>query len=218
MLKILIVDDHEIVRLGLKSLLSRHEEWDVVGEADTIEKALRLTELQQPDVVIMDIHFQEGNGIEACRKIRAQRPVTKVIMLTAYAEDDLLFGAIEAEASAYVLKQVGNEELLRAITAVSRGEALLDPSVTGRVLERLRSANHTEAFSALNAHELQVLGLLAKGKTNKQIAKNLHLSAGTTRNYVSSILHKLGVSNRAEASAYAVRHNLDRYLQRSTDE
>lgn len=213
MSKILIVDDHEIVRLGLRSLLSRHEDWDVIGEAETVDAALQLADQHRPDIVIMDIHFQGDSGIDACRKIRQRHPQTKVIMLTAYAEDELLFGAIEAEASAYVLKQVGNEELLRAISAVSRGEALLDPSVTGRVLEKLRTTNRAEAFAALNAHELQVLALLAKGKTNKQIAKSLHLSAGTTRNYVSSILHKLGVSNRAEASAYAVRHNLDRYFR-----
>lgn len=213
MLKILIVDDHEVVRLGLKSLLSRQADWEVVGETGSATEAVRLAEQSHPDVVIMDIRFQNGNGIDACRQIHKQIPAAKIIMLTAYVEDDLLFGAIEAGASAYVLKQVGNEELLRAITAVSRGEALLDPSVTSRVLERLKTKPPTNAFAALNPQELQVLALLAMGQTNKQIAKELHLSTGTTRNYVSSILHKLGVSNRAEASAYAVRHHLERYLK-----
>ena len=214
MLKLLIVDDHEVVRLGLKSLLSRRPEWDVVGEADSVEEAVQSAKQHQPDIVIMDIHFQNGSGIDACRMIRAAQPQTEVIMLTAYAEDEMLFGAIEAGASAYVLKQVGNEELLRAIAAVSRGEALLDPSVTRFVLQELRSSTRAKAFAELTERELQILTQLADGKTNKQIAKRMHLSTGTVRNYVSTILRKLGVANRAEASAYAVRFNLAGHLQR----
>jgi DNA-binding NarL/FixJ family response regulator len=209
----MIVDDHEVVRLGLKNLLERRSDWRVVAEAGTVVEAVRKADEHQPDIILMDIRLNNGSGIDACREIVKNYPHTKVIILTSFAEDELLFNAISAGAVGYVLKQVGNNDLIRAIEAVARGEALLDPSVTGQVLAKLRESTRVEAFSNLTEQELKVLGLIAQGKTNKEIAASLHLGEGTVRNYVSSIFGKLGFSNRAEATAYAVRHNLDDYIQ-----
>ncbi len=213
MIRIMIVDDHEVVRLGLSSLLSRQPGWEVVAEAGSETEAVRKADEYKPDVIVMDIRLQEGSGIEACRTIMRQHPQTKVIMLTSFVEDELLFSAIEAGAAGYVLKQVGNEDLIRAIETVAQGEALLDPSVTGRVLAKLRESTRSTAFSDLTEQELRVLALIAEGKTNREIAQTMHLVEGTVRNYVSNILGKLGLSNRAEATAYAVKHNLRDYLK-----
>ena len=218
-LRILIVDDHEVVRLGLRALLDRHPDFTVVDEAGTAREALQKALLHRPDVVVMDIRLPGRSGIDACRDIVSQLPETRVIMLTSYAEDELLFDAIEAGACGYVLKQIGSDDLVRAIEAVGRGEALLDPSVTRRVLERVREAarrDEAAAFADLTEQELRVLALIAEGKTNREIARALYLGEGTVRNYVSSILSKLGVTNRAEAAAFAVRHNLKEYLRSRT--
>ena len=212
MLRLMIVDDHEVVRLGLKGLLARQSGWEVVAEAGTVAEAVRRAKEYHPDVVVMDIRLSDGSGIDACREIVKVLPETRVIMLTSFAEDELLFNAISAGAAGYVLKQVGNDDLIRAIDTVARGEALLDPSVTNQVLAKLRQSTRSEAFVDLTEQELNVLALVARGKTNKEIADNLHLSEGTIRNYVSNVLSKLGLSNRAEATAYAVKHNLDEYL------
>jgi DNA-binding NarL/FixJ family response regulator len=209
----MLVDDHEVVRYGLKNLLERQPGWEVVAEAGSVAESIRRANEYQPDIIVMDIRLRDGSGIEACREIVKIHPQIKVIMLTSFAEDELLFNAISAGAVGYVLKQVGNDDLLRAIETVARGEALLDPSVTGQVLAKLREATRVEAFMDLTDQELKVLSLIANGKTNKEIAANLHLGEGTVRNYVSSIFGKLGLSNRAEATAYAVRHNLDDYLE-----
>ncbi len=209
----MIVDDHAVVRLGLSNLLTRQPGWQVVAEAGTMTDAIRLANKHKPDVIVMDIRLSDGNGIDACRAIVKEHPQVKVIMLTSFADDDLLFNAISAGAVGYVLKQVGNDDLLRAIEAVAQGDASLDPSVTGQVLAKLRNATRSEAFVNLTDQELRVLALITEGKTNKEIAANLYLGEGTVRNYVSNILDKLDLSNRAEATAYAVRHNLDDYLQ-----
>jgi two-component system, NarL family, response regulator DevR len=213
--RILLVDDHEVVRLGLKALLERHQNFEVVAEAGTAREAIERVEEFSPDVVVMDIRLPGGSGIEACAEISARFPASKVIMLTSYAEDEMLFSAIRAGAAGYVLKQIGGEDLVHAIEAVSRGEALLDPAVTQRVFQEVRKAAKDEeasAFSALTQQEKHVLLLVSEGKTNREIAKALFLGEGTVRNYVSSILSKLGVSNRAEAAAFAVEHNLRDYL------
>lgn len=214
-LRIMLVDDHEVVRLGLKALLDRHPNFEVVAEAANARDAVEQAELQQPNVVVMDIRLPGGSGIEACEEISRRFPDVKVIMLTSYAEDEMLFSAIRAGAAGYVLKQIGGEDLIRAIEAVGRGEALLDPAVTQRIFQEVRKAAKEEeasAFSALTQQEKHVLLLVSEGKTNREIAKALFLGEGTVRNYVSSILSKLGVSNRAEAAAYAVEHNLKDYL------
>jgi DNA-binding NarL/FixJ family response regulator len=213
--RIVLVDDHEVVRLGLKSLLERHPQFEVVGEASSAREALEQVAALEPNVVVMDIRLPGTSGIEACEQIVDQYPKIKVIMLTSYAEDEMLFSAIRAGASGYVLKQIASEELVKAIEAVGRGEALLDPAVTQRVFQEVRRAVKEEeasAFQHLSQQEKHVLLLVSEGKTNREIAKNLFLGEGTVRNYVSSILSKLGVNNRAEAAAYAVEHNLREYI------
>ncbi|HET90647.1 MAG TPA: response regulator transcription factor [Chloroflexi bacterium] len=214
-LKIIIVDDHEVVRLGLRTLLDRHPGFTVIDEAETAKEAVKKSLLLQPDVVVMDIRLLGGSGIDACRKIVEQMPDIKVIMLTSYAEDDMLFDAIAAGACGYVLKQIGSDDLIQAVEAVGRGEALLDPALTQRVFARVREAarkEHAEAFVNLTNQELRVLAQVAEGKTNREIAEVLFLGEGTVRNYVSSILKKLDLTNRAEAAAYAVEHSLKEFL------
>jgi DNA-binding NarL/FixJ family response regulator len=212
----MVVDDHEVVRLGLKGLLERQPGWYVVAEAAAAGEAVSRAVENKPDVIVMDIRLAGSSGIDACRQIVHQLPDTRVIMLTSYAEDGLLFDAIAAGAAGYVLKQIGSDDLVRAIETVSHGEALLDPSLTSRVLARVREATRKEALAAfadLTEQEIRVLSLIAEGNTNREIAEALYLGDGTVRNYVSNILSKLGVSNRAEAAAYAVQHNLKMYTR-----
>jgi DNA-binding NarL/FixJ family response regulator len=213
--RVILVDDHEVVRVGLRALLERHPQFDVVGEAGSAREAIEKTELLKPDVVVMDIRLPGTSGIEACEQIVTKHPRVKVIMLTSYAEDEMLFSAIRAGASGYVLKQIGSNDLVKALEAVGRGEALLDPAVTQRVFQEVRRAVKNEeasAFSHLSQQEKHVLLLVSEGRTNREIARQLYLGEGTVRNYVSSILSKLNVSNRAEAAAYAVEHNLKEYI------
>jgi two-component system response regulator DevR len=199
-LKIIIVDDHEVVRLGLRTLLDHHPDFTVVDEAATVKEAVQKSLILRPDVVVMDIRLLGGSGIDACRKIVEQAPEIKVIMLTSYAEDEMLFDAIAAGACGYVLKQIGSDDLIRAVEAVGRGEALLDPALTQRVFARVREAARKE-------HEDAFVNL-----TDQEIAATLFLGEGTVRNYVSSILRKLDLTNRAEAAAYAVEHHLKEFL------
>ncbi len=213
--RIVLVDDHEVVRLGLKSLLERHPQFEVVGEAGSAREAVEQVAALKPEVVLMDIRLPGTSGIEACEEIVNRFPGTRVIMLTSYADDEMLFSAIRAGASGYLLKQIGSDDLVKALEAVSRGEALLDPAVTQRVFQEVRRAVKEEeasAFAHLSQQEKHVLLLVSEGKTNREIAKSLFLGEGTVRNYVSSILSKLGVNNRAEAAAYAVQHNLREYI------
>lgn len=209
--RIMLVDDHEVVRLGLKALIDRHPEMEVVAEAATAPEAVTKATAHKPDVIVMDIRLPGASGIDACRDITDQLPDTKVIVLTSYAEDEMLFAAIRAGAAGYVLKQAGGQDLIRALETVARGDSLLDPALTKRVFTEVRRAAHqleSEAFSKLSEQERKVLALVADGQTNREIAQNLRLGEGTVRNYVSSLLSKLSVSNRAEAAAYAVKHNL----------
>ncbi|GJQ51381.1 MAG: response regulator transcription factor [Anaerolineaceae bacterium] len=213
--RVLLVDDHEVVRVGLRSLLEKHPQFDVVGEAGSAREAIQKTDLLKPDVVVLDIRLPGASGIEACEQIVTKHPKVKVIMLTSYAEDEMLFSAIRAGASGYVLKQIGSGDLVKALEAVGRGEALLDPAVTQRVFQEVRRAVKNEeasAFSHLSQQEKHVLLLVSEGRTNREIAKQLYLGEGTVRNYVSSILSKLNANNRAEAAAYAVEHNLKEYI------
>lgn len=214
-LRILLVDDHEVVRLGLATLLEDTSGVSVVGEAGSGRDALMACERLNPDLVILDIRLPDQPGVEVCRQIVKYWPHVKVIMLTSYANDDLIADAILAGAASYVLKQVGNEELLRDIEAVRRGEALLDPQVTQRVLKRMRQTERlldASAFRNLSERELEVLFLVSQGKSNREIADILALSEKTVRNHVSNLLEKLGKSNRIELATYAVKHRLDTYL------
>ncbi len=213
--RIMIVDDHEVVRLGLKDLLSHRTGFQVVAEARTAKEAIEKADIYLPDVILMDIRLPGASGIEACQAIKQAHPEIKIIMLTSYEEDEMLFAALRAGAETYLLKQIDGASLIQAIEAVQRDEAVLDPSVTKKVLDEVRRAKRqeeAEAFSDLTAQEMQVLNLVSEGKTNREIAQALFLGEGTVRNYVSNILSKLSVSNRAEAAAYAVQHHLKDYL------
>ncbi len=214
-MRIVLVDDHEVVRLGLKVLLEQSESFEVVGEANNAKEAVEITGKLRPDIVLMDIRLPGVSGIEACEEITQLYPDVRVVMLTSYAEDEMLFSAIRAGASGYLLKQINSDDLIHSLESVKRGDALLDPMVTQRVFQEVRRAVKEEeasAFAILSQQEKHVLILVSEGKTNREIAKSLFLGEGTVRNYVSSILSKLGASNRAEAAAYAVEHNLKEYL------
>ncbi|HEX5942815.1 MAG TPA: response regulator transcription factor [Anaerolineales bacterium] len=209
--RILLVDDHDIVRLGLMTLLNDQPDMEVVGEASTAADSIKATEKFNPDVVLMDIRLPGEGGIEAAHQVSKRFPNSKVVMLTSFADDELVVRAIRAGAVGYVLKQVGNEELLRAIRAAARGEALLDPSTTARLLSRVREAERKaeeDAFRNLSDREMDVLVHLAKGKTNAEIGALLHLSEKTVGNYVSNMFDKLHLSNRIELAAYAYEHHL----------
>lgn len=210
--RILIADDHSVVRAGLRALLEHHNHLQVVAEAATGEESVLKAREWRPDVAVLDIRMPGISGIEACRQIVATVPECRVIMLTTYAEDELLFAAIRAGASGYVLKRIGDNDLVNAVERVGRGENILDPALTATVFAEMRKTDQNQraaAFSELTAQELAVLALVAHGFTNRQIAVRLYLGEGTVRNYVSAMLAKIGASNRAEAAAYAVTHHID---------
>jgi two-component system, NarL family, response regulator DevR len=208
-LRVMLVDDHEIVRDGIRAMLATQEDVVVTAEAGTVREAVDEAERTRPDVVVMDVRLADGSGIEATREIRANHPATRVLMLTSFADDEALFASIMAGASGYVLKQVKSGDLMRAIRAVGAGDSLLDPSVTNAVLDRLRKGKHLmrdEKLARLSPQEERILTAVADGKTNREIGDELHLAEKTVKNYVSSILSKLEVARRAEAAAYLARH------------
>jgi DNA-binding NarL/FixJ family response regulator len=204
--RVMIVDDHEVVREGLRSLLRRRQELAVVGEADSVASAIEEARKTEPDVVIMDVRLPDGSGIEACREIRAERPDTKVLILTSYADEEAVFASIMAGAIGYLLKQTSTNTLIEAIERAMRGESLLDPAVTQRVLERVRTGKKDDdELSLLSEQERKILDLIAEGMTNIEIAKEIFLSDKTVKNYVSSILSKLNLRRRSEAAAFIAR-------------
>jgi two-component system response regulator DevR len=207
-LTLIVVDDHEVVRQGLVALLGRRPGFQVVAEAGTVAESIEAARRFQPDLVIMDVRLPDGSGIEACREIRAELPNTRVVILTSYPDEDAVLSAIVAGASGYLLKQVRARDLVAALEAVARGESLLDPAVTGRVLERVRriaTSNEPDELAQLTPQEQKILLLVAEGKTNKEIAADVFLSDKTVKNYVSSILAKLNLERRAQAAAYMAR-------------
>jgi len=207
-LRVLLVDDHEVVRDGVKSLINANDDMTVVAEAGTVAEAVAQAQRTRPDVVVMDVRLADGSGIEATREIRAKLERTQVLMLTSFADDEALFASIMAGASGYVLKQIRGGELVRAIREVGAGKSLLDPDVTKSVLDRLRKGKtmRDEKLARLSAQEERILTLVAQGLTNGQIGKELNLAEKTVKNYVSTILSKLEVARRAEAAAYLARH------------
>src|SRR5580765_1727120 len=208
-LRVMVVDDHEVVRDGLRAMLEATEDISVVAEAGSVSEAIAVADEQKPDVIVMDVRLGDGSGVEATREIRARRPETQVLMLTSFADDEALFASVMAGASGYVLKQVRSDDLLRAIRSVGGGESLLDPAVTKSVLDRLRKGKHLmsdEKLARLSPQEERILTLVADGRTNKEIGEELNLAEKTVKNYVSSILSKLEVARRAEAAAYHARH------------
>jgi DNA-binding NarL/FixJ family response regulator len=214
-LRVLLVDDHEVVRVGLRTLIERQPGMEVVGEAGTAHEAMTQAERLAPDVVVLDVRMPGDSGLVACRQIKACRPDTQIIILTSYPDDEVIFDAIAAGADGYVLKQVGSDDLIQALERVGRGESLLDPAVTDRVFAKVREARQRDranAFSSLTTQEMQILARIAEGRTNREIGRALHLSEKTVRNYVSEILRKLDLTSRAQAAAYAARHRVEDYL------
>jgi DNA-binding NarL/FixJ family response regulator len=209
--RVLIVDDHEVVREGLRSLLNRRPGITVVAEAGSVAEAIQEAASAEPEVVIMDVRLPDGSGVEACREIRQARPEVKVIMLTSYADDEAVFASILAGAAGYLLKQTRGQALAEAIEAVVKGGSLLDPAVTQKVLERVRSLGSggpDDVLGSLSEQEQKILLLIAEGKTNKEIAGDIFLSDKTVKNYVSSILSKLNLRRRSEAAAFIARRGL----------
>jgi two-component system, NarL family, response regulator DevR len=207
-LRLLVVDDHEVVRQGLVAMLDRRPSFQVVAEAGTAAEAVEMARRFQPDLVVMDVRLPDGSGIEACREIRAEMPQTKVVILTSYPDEEAVFSAIIAGASGYLLKQVRGRDLVAALEAVGRGESLLDPAVTEKVLDRVRriaTSGASDELAQLTAQEQRILLLVAEGKTNKEIAAEVFLSDKTVKNYVSSILSKLNLQRRAQAAAFVAK-------------
>jgi DNA-binding NarL/FixJ family response regulator len=214
-LRILLVDDHEVVRVGVRALIDRQPGMEVVGDASSVREAIDQVERLAPDVVVLDIRLPGGSGLDACQQIKAIRPQTRIIILTSYPDDEVLMDAIACGAEGYVLKQIGSDDLLRALERVGRGESLLDPALTEQVFARMREVRQQErahAFADLSGQEMQILAAIVEGQTNREIGVLLHLSEKTVRNYVSTILSKLDLSSRAQAAAYAARNRIEEYL------
>jgi len=211
-LRLLVVDDHEVVRQGLVAMLDRRPGFEVVAQAGSVAESIDQARLHQPDIVVMDVRLPDGSGVEACRAIRDELPGTRVIMLTSFPDDEAVLSAIVAGASGYLLKQIRARDLVAALEAVGRGESLLDPAVTERVLERIRRialGDTNDELSVLTPQERKILMLVAEGKTNKEIAADVFLSDKTVKNYVSSILSKLNLERRAQAAAFVAKHRVD---------
>jgi len=204
--RVFVLDDHEIVRRGLKETLEADGEIEVVGEASTAEEALSRIPPTRPHVAVLDVRLPDGDGVAVCREIRSRHPEINCLMLTSFADSDALFQAIMAGASGYVLKQVKGADIVDAVRRVANGQSLLDPAVTARVLERIRNGpEEDELLARLSAQERNILELIAEGLTNRQIAEQVHLAEKTVKNYVSNLLTKLGMERRTQAAVYAAR-------------
>ena len=213
-LRVLIVDDHDIVRKGLAMLVSRQDDLQVVGEAGTAAEALDRARELSPDVVVLDIRLPDASGVEVCRDIRSQNSDVKVLMLTSYSDEEAVIGSIMAGASGYLLKEIRSQEIVEAIRRVGAGQSLVDPAVTASVLERVRRGREGDKFAQLTRQEQLILGLIAEGKTNREISEAVNLSDKTVKNYVSNILGKLEVSRMSQAAAYmAERRAKKGYMQ-----
>jgi two-component system response regulator DevR len=206
MVRVFLLDDHEVVRRGVADLLSAEPDIEVVGEASTAEEAVGRILALSPDVCVLDVRLPDGSGVEVCREIRERRPDTSCLMLTSFSDDEALLEAVLAGAAGYLLKQVRGSDLVDAVRRVADGQSLLDPAVTATVLRRLREGTaEDERLRGLTEQERKVLALLAEGRTNRQIADTLYLAEKTVKNYVSNVLAKLGMSRRTEAAVWAAR-------------
>ena len=204
--RVFLLDDHEIVRRGVKELLESEGDLEVVGEAGTAAEALARIPPTRPNVAVLDVRLPDGDGVQVCREIRSAHPEIQCLMLTSFADDEALFQAIMAGASGYVLKQIKGADVVEAVRSVAAGRSLLDPSVTTRVLERLRKGSEEdELLASLSPQERNILRLIADGLTNRQIAEQVHLAEKTVKNYVSNLLAKLGMERRTQAAVYAAR-------------
>jgi len=203
--RVFLLDDHEIVRRGLRELFDAEDDLEVVGEAGTAEEAIGRIPATQPNVAVLDVRLPDGDGIEVCRDIRSRHEEISCLMLTSFADDEAVYAAIMAGASGYVLKQVKGNDLVDAVRRVGRGESLLDPAVTARVLDRIRRSSENDEIAGLTEQEKRLLDLIAQGLTNRQIGEQMFLAEKTIKNYVSNLLSKLGMSRRTEVAAYAAR-------------
>lgn len=209
-IRLQLVDDHEVVRSGLSALLGQHEEFEVVGEAGTVASALETAERLKPDVVLLDVRLPDGSGFEACRSLHKLTPPVKVIILTAFADDEIVMQAIGSGAEGYLLKEIDEQGLVRAIKEVAEGRSILDPAVTRRVMNRVKdgaSSPPAGKLDRLSAQERRVLELVAQGKTNKEIGLAMGLSDKTVKNYLSNLMEKLQMSRRSQAAAFFVQHS-----------
>jgi DNA-binding NarL/FixJ family response regulator len=203
--RIFLLDDHEIVRRGLREVFEAEEDMEVVGEAGTAEEAMARVPATRPDVAVLDVRLPGASGIEVCRDLRALLPDLNCLMLTSFADDDALFSAILAGASGYLLKQIRGPDLVSAVRRVAAGQSLIDPALTAGVLERLKGKQEDERIAKLSTQERRILDLIAEGKTNRQIGADMYLAEKTVKNYVSNMLAKMGFSRRTEAAVYATR-------------
>ncbi|HET9728768.1 MAG TPA: response regulator transcription factor [Acidimicrobiia bacterium] len=205
-IRVFLLDDHEVVRRGVRELLEAHDDFEVVGEASTAEEALSRIPPTNPDVAIVDMRLPDGNGVEVCREVRSRDNRVQCLILTSFADDEALFDAIMAGAAGYLLKQIKGTDLVDAIRRVASGKSLLDPEITARVLERLRKGpEEDERLARLTEQERKILDLIAEGLTNRQIAERIFLAEKTVKNYVSNLLAKLGMERRTEAAVFAAR-------------
>ena len=205
-IRVFLLDDHEVVRLGLAELLGSADDILICGQASTAAEAIARIPATKPDVAVLDVRLPDGSGVEVCREMRGRYPEVKCLMLTSFPDDDALFSSILAGASGYVLKQVRGADFVEAVRRVAGGESLLDPSVTEKVLERLRhQGEDDDELAGLTGQERKILALIAEGCTNRQIGDQLSLAEKTVKNYVSNMLGKLGMARRTEAAAYAAR-------------
>ncbi|MFJ3517247.1 response regulator transcription factor [Streptomyces sp. NBC_01232] len=213
-IKVFLLDDHEVVRRGVHELLSVEQDIEIVGEAGTAADALVRIPATRPDVAVLDVRLPDGSGVEVCREVRSQDEDVKCLMLTSFADDEALFDAIMAGASGYVLKAIRGNELLSAVRDVAAGKSLLDPVATARVLERLRDGGRggrgDDRLANLTEQERKILDLIGEGLTNRVIGERLHLAEKTIKNYVSSLLSKLGMERRSQAAAYVARLQAER--------
>jgi DNA-binding NarL/FixJ family response regulator len=204
--RVFLLDDHEVVRRGLHELFEAEDDLNVVGEAATADEAMTRVPATRPDVAVLDVRLNDGDGVEVCRALRSELPELKCLMLTSFADDEALFSAILAGASGYVLKQVKGSDLVSAVRRVAAGGSLLDPALTRQVMDRLRGEKvEDERLVRLTGQERNILELIADGKTNRQIAEELFLAEKTVKNYVSNLLSKMGFARRTEAAVYAAR-------------
>jgi two-component system response regulator DevR len=209
-IRVMLVDDHAVVRAGLKALLERHPDLTVVGEAQDVQSAVETARRLRPDVVVMDIRLPDGSGVEACREIRGERPETHVVMLTSYADEEAIVNSVMAGAVGYLLKDARPDALIEAIHVAHAGGSLLDPTVAATILQRMRAGPVDDPWATLTPQEREVLERITQGETNRQIGLELHLSEKTIKHYVSNILGKIGVDNRAAAAAWLVRRTFGR--------
>lgn len=206
-IRVFLLDDHEVVRRGLRELLEADGDIVVVGESGLAEEAVRRIPAMRPDVAILDGRLPDGSGIDVCREVRSRHPEIAALILTSYDDDEALFAAIMAGAAGYVLKQIRGNDLVDAVRRIAAGQSLLDPAVTERVLDRLRSGpTHDDALAPLTDQERRILELIGEGLTNRQIAERMFLAEKTVKNYVSSLLGKLGMQRRTQAAVFASKH------------